>query len=185
MSPAPTLEHLSVSSNDVNHKRRIWVHSSIPNTLFNGSTPRLSCLELSYCNIIWKPPLLKGLKYLKILTSITTARPELADWLGALGEMPQLVTLTQVTLHWASPIAPSVPSDIERTVTLPSLSRLDISANPRGCALALAHLDLPALTWLDSQLSPRVFQTKVIYNNFFRVLRDMPMDPKILSLCRA
>ena len=67
------------------------------------------------------------------------------DWLDALGEMPQLVTLT---LHSASPIAPSDPFDIERTVTLPSLLRLDIFDYPRDCALALAHLDLPALTRL-------------------------------------
>ena len=59
VSPAPTLDHLSLFSNDVNHKTRIWVHSSIPETLFNGSTPRLSCLELSYCNVSWKSPLLK------------------------------------------------------------------------------------------------------------------------------
>ena len=68
--------------------------------------------------------------------------------MGVLDEMPQLMTLT---LHWASPIAPSFPSvplDVERTVTLPSLTRLDILASPGDCALALAHLDLPALTWL-------------------------------------
>jgi hypothetical protein len=59
--------------------------------------------------------------------------------------MPQLKTLT---LHSASPIAPPFPFDVERTVTLPSLTRLDILASPGDCALALAHLDLPALTWL-------------------------------------
>ena len=169
VSPAPTLEYFSLSSRDDHRNRRYWERSFIPDTLFNGTTPRLSCLELSYCNISWKSPLLRGLKYLKILAPSTSARPELADWLGALDEMPQLVTLTlhsaspialsvpfdeehTVTplshTHSASPIALSVPFDVERTVTLPSLTRLDISADPGDCALALAHLDLPALTWL-------------------------------------
>ena len=71
--------------------------------------------------------------------------PELAIWLDGLGEMPQLATLT---LHAASPSAPSFPIDVERTVTLLSLTRLDILASPVDFALALAHLDLPALTSL-------------------------------------
>ena len=48
----------------------------------------------------------------------------------------------------ASPIAPSFPFDIVRTVTLPSLTRLELLASPKDCSLALAHLDLPALTCL-------------------------------------
>ncbi|KAN0127912.1 hypothetical protein V8E53_014260 [Lactarius tabidus] len=59
--------------------------------------------------------------------------------------MPQLKTLI---LHSAAPVAPPFPFDVERTVTLPSLIRLDISSSPGDCALALAHLDLPALTSL-------------------------------------
>ena len=145
VSLAPTLEYLSLSSRDNCRDRRYWERPFIPDTLFNGSTPRLSCLELSYCDISWKSPLLRGLKYLKILAPSTTASPELADWLGALDEMPQLVTLT---LHSASPITLSVPFDVERMVTLPSLTRLDILAVPGDCALALAHLNLPALSWL-------------------------------------
>ena len=104
VSPAPTLEYLSLSSHGIRKNRLKWGRSVIPDALFNGSTPRLSCLELSYCNISWKSPLLKGLKYLKILTPSKYGRPKLADWLGALDEMSQLVTLT---LHSASPIAPS------------------------------------------------------------------------------
>ncbi|KAH8976917.1 hypothetical protein EDB86DRAFT_3110417 [Lactarius hatsudake] len=55
--------------------------------------------------------------------------------------MPQLKTLV---LHSASPIAPSFPFDVERTVTLPSLTYFDISASPEDCGLAFAHLVLPA-----------------------------------------
>jgi hypothetical protein len=150
VSSAPILEQLSLSSRDVvsqklGQNKTYSKRSFIPDTLFNGSTPRLSCLELSCCDISWKSPLFKGLKHLEILTPSTTERPELAVWLGALDEMPQLVTLT---LHEASPVAPSVPFDVERTATIPSLTRLDILANPGDCALALAHLELPALTRL-------------------------------------
>jgi hypothetical protein len=147
VSPAPALEYLLLSSNRPGVDRRISVgRPSIPDTLFDSSTPRLSCLELCSCNIRWTSPLLKRLKYLKILTPSADARPELAVWLDALDEMSQL---TSLTLHSASPIAPSFPLHIKRTVTLPSLTRLDILAfSLEDCALALAHLDLPALTSL-------------------------------------
>jgi hypothetical protein len=145
VSPAPTLEYLSLSSRGGYRNKRIGERPFIPDTLFSGSAPRLSCLELCDCNISWESPLMKGLKYLEILTPSTIARPKLGVWLSALNEMPQLETLT---LHSASPIAPPIPPDVARTVTLPSLARLDILASPGDCALALAHLDLPALTWL-------------------------------------
>ena len=141
-SPAPTLEYLSLSASGVD-----WTgwQTYIRDTLFNGSAPRLSCLKLRYCNISWKSPLFKRLEYLKILTPAAEARPNLAVWLDALDEMPQLRTLI---LHSASPIAPSFPFDVDRTVTLPSLTCLDILASTKDCALALAHLDLPVLTCL-------------------------------------
>ena len=145
VSPAPTLEYLSLSSRGGHRNRKIAERLFIPDTLFDGTTPRLSCLELCNCNISWKSPLLEGLKYLEIHTPSANARPKLAVWLSALDEMPQLKTLT---LHAASPIAPPFPFDVERTATLPSLTHLDILASPGDCGLALAHLDLPALTWL-------------------------------------
>jgi hypothetical protein len=147
VSPAPILEYLSLSSHSTRrNKRSIVERVSIPDTLFDGFTPRLSCLELRNCGISWNSPLLKGLKYLEILTPSAHARPKLTVWLDALDEMPQLKTLT---LHsTTSPIAPPFPADVKRTVSLPSLTRLDILASPGDCALALAHLDLPALTCL-------------------------------------
>ncbi|KAF8262417.1 hypothetical protein EI94DRAFT_1704793 [Lactarius quietus] len=59
--------------------------------------------------------------------------------------MPQLERLV---LHSATPFAGPYPIEVKRTSTLPSLTHLDISAPAGDCALALAHLDLPALTWL-------------------------------------
>jgi hypothetical protein len=142
VSPAPILEYLSLCSEEA---REIRVF--VPDTLFDGTTPRLSCLELRNCDISWKSPLLKGLRHLEIRKLTANARQSLSVWLDALDEMPQLKTLT---LHSASPISHSVglPSDLERTITLPFLARLDISASARDCGLALAHLILPALTQL-------------------------------------
>ncbi len=147
VSSAPTLEYLSLSSEGYWHRARSS-QVFVPDTLFDGTTPRLSYLELRNCDVSWKSPLLKGLKNLEIRTLSTDARPSLSVWLDALEKMPQLKTLT---LRSASPIAPPgalLPSGVERTITLPSLSDLDISASASDCGLALAHLVLPALTQL-------------------------------------
>src|SRR6266702_2568244 len=147
VSSAPTLEYLSLSSDEYRH-RGISSQVFIPDTLFDSTTPRLSCLELRNCDISWKSPLLKCLRYLEIRTPSADAIPSLSVWLDALDQMPQLETLT---LDSASPIAPpgdSLPFSVERTITLPSLADLDISASARDCGLALAHLVLPALTQL-------------------------------------
>ena len=141
--PAPILEQVSFSQDVI--WGFPWEPISIPDTLFNGTAPRLSRLELRNVDISWRSPLLKGLRYLEIRAPSENARPRLAVWLDALDEMPSLESLV---LHSASPIAPPFPFDIKRTVTLPSLTHLDISASAGNCALALAHLTLPALTKL-------------------------------------
>ena len=139
VSPAPALESLSLSSEEN------WPRIAVPETLFGGTMPRLSFLELDTCGISWNSSLLKGLRSLDIRSPPANTRPSLSVWLGALSEMSQLKTLT---LHSASPIAPPFPFDVERTVAIPSLTHLDISSSAKNCALALAHLELPALTWL-------------------------------------
>ena len=147
VSPAPTLEYLSLSCREDGNKRTGDVQLFVPDlqVLFGGSAPRLSCLKLRHCNISWDSPLLKGLKHLEILTPLRMARPTLAVWLDTLDELPQLKSLT---LHSASPFATHFPFAVKRTVTLPSLTHLDISASLRDFALASAHLVLPALTSL-------------------------------------
>jgi hypothetical protein len=140
-SPAPALEFLSLSEHHYDESRR----ASVPDTLFDGATPKLSSLHLSNCDISWKSPLLTGLKNLKITTLSAGARPSLTDWLDALDKMPQLAWLS---LDSASPHTPHFPFDIERTVTLPFLAELDISAFVVDCGLLLAHLILPTLTSL-------------------------------------
>ena len=142
-SPTPSLEFLSLSHLDP----KVQVY--LPDTLFDGITPRLSCLELQQIAISLKSPLLRGLRYLKICGLHERDRPSLAEWLDALDKMPQLEKLV---LHSTSPIGHhfggSLPFDIDRTVTLPFLTHLDISATAMNCAIPLAHLVLPALTSL-------------------------------------
>ncbi|KAH9070739.1 hypothetical protein EDB83DRAFT_361810 [Lactarius deliciosus] len=144
-SPAPTLEYLSLSVELAGYVSgaiggRGFV--PLPDTLFDGTTPKLSSLELRNCNINWKSLLLRGLKHLDIRMS--SELPSLSVWLDALDGMPQLKTLV---LHSASPI-PLIPLNVERTITLPFLTYLDIFDSVESCGLALAHLVLPALACL-------------------------------------
>jgi hypothetical protein len=143
-SPAPTLEYLSLALQD--YEDTTYILGPMPDTLFDGFAPRLSSLELRNCGIKWTSPLLRGLEHLNINSS--HYRPSLPIWLDALDEMPQLKTLA---LFWASPTAPDNiphPSNIERYVTLPSLTLFEISSTVSDCGLALAHLVLPSLTHL-------------------------------------
>ena len=145
VSSAPTLKYLSLFSRGGFSDKTTGDHIVVPATLFNGSTPRLSHLKLRNCEISWKSPLLKGLRYLEILSPPAKAMPELTAWLDALDEMPQLKTLA---LHCFSAIAPPFPFDVKRTATLPSLTHLEIFTLG-DCALILAHLNLPALITLS------------------------------------
>ena len=152
--PAPTL--------DFTTKRYYQEEVFIPDTLFDGSAPRLSSLKLCNCGISWKLPLwpfFKGLKYLQVFRPVENSRPKLADWLGALAEMPILKTLTLQPAERASPEVPPFPFDIKHIVSLPSLTQFQIEASLEDCVLALGHLDLPALTWLSLEVYSDSFPT--------------------------
>ena len=152
-SAAPILEYLSISCQEIQGRMR-EAHSFIPSSLFDGTTPVLSRLEIYNCAINWKSPLLRGLEHLDIRTPFS--RPRLSDWLDALNEMPRLKTLT---LAYASPVASIVtpsPFNVERTITLPSLTLFDIDALVSDCGLALAHLALPALITLFVKAESRL-----------------------------
>ncbi len=146
VSSAPILEFLSLS-----HKSPGFALpcSDIPDNLLNCTTPSLTILKLENCNISWKSPLLKRLRTLEIIEPSTEARPKLEDWLDALDEMPQLQKLV---LESATPHTPIVAGPLKlepsRAVTLSSLTQFHIYTTAKDCAFALAHLKLPALTWL-------------------------------------
>ena len=151
ISPAPTLERLSLTCKHLEVYSRSK-HAAIPETLFSGITPRLSCLELRGCDISWKSPLLRGYTYLDIRSP--SACPRLSVWLDALDEMPQLEMFAP---HEASPLADDgdpFSFDVKRTATLPSLKHFDISDSPLYCGLTLSHLNLPALTCLSVKTFP-------------------------------
>ena len=73
ISPAPTLGYLCLSS-DEESQTRTW-QVFVPDTLFDGTTPRLSCIKLWKCDISWDSPFLRGLKHLEIRSS--SLRPSL------------------------------------------------------------------------------------------------------------
>ncbi|KAN0129624.1 hypothetical protein V8E53_012620 [Lactarius tabidus] len=133
ITPAPRLEYLSLSSEEINN-RSTETRVFIPDNIFGGATPRLSGLVLRNCKLSWKSPLLRGLKHLDIRSPFD--RPGLSAWLDMLIEMPQLITLT---LHEATPVLPhdaSLSSDFERIVTLPSVAHNKLFFRRRCLRLA-------------------------------------------------
>ena len=142
VSPAPALVSLSLTT----HSSYMSSQCIIPDSLFNGTAPKLTRLELLGCSIRWQSPLLKGLQTLKLLPyAHPKPKPTLEDWLAALSEMSQLKTLILDNVTPAlSDDNPHI-SEPKRTVALPSLTLFYITASAGDCALALAHLVLPAL----------------------------------------
>jgi hypothetical protein len=168
-SPAPILETLSLSTKQYPRP------PDLPETLFGGAAPRLSCLEVHNYGFTWKSPLLKYLRNLKIRwSSKDNTMPSLSDWLDALQAMPQLKMLT---LHEASPMASSFPFDVERIVTLPSLTHFDIANSPRDCGFSLAHLELPALSCLCLESSFRILDGDNVEKLLPYVVRHVNTQP--------
>ena len=145
-SSAPTLESLSLSHKSPRFRLR---PATIPDNFLNCAAPNLTSLKLENCDISWNSPLLKGLRNLQIHDISTKARPELKDWLDALNEMPKLKTLSLQSTTPHAPLASPLISEPSRTITLPFLTHFHIHAFANDCALALAHLVLPTLTWLN------------------------------------
>ena len=140
VSSAPALEFLSLTQKK---KGNLSAQAVIPVNLFNYTTPSLTSLELNDCDISWKSSLFKGLQTLEIRRSTTEARPKLEDLLDALNEMPQLETF--ILQFSPTPLDASLIPEPSRTVTLPSLTTFHISDSAKDCALALAHLVMPAV----------------------------------------
>jgi hypothetical protein len=91
VSPAPALASLSLSNPCYSPFSPSCI---IPDSLFNGTAPKLTRLDLHGCSIGLKAPLLRGLQTLKIQTPCTEEMPTLEDWLTVLNEISQLKILT-------------------------------------------------------------------------------------------
>ena len=146
-SPAPVLEWLSFVVDDECNLRRMGIPSNaiIPRDLFDGTTPRLSRLQLDHCDISWTSPLFNSLRILEIQKLSQPMRPSLDEWLDAMEQMSQLETLI---VNHATPRAPTFSTSLSgptRVITHPSLTQLNLAASASDCTLALAHLILPAL----------------------------------------
>jgi hypothetical protein len=145
-SPAPALEWLSFIIDDEGHLRMgTPSNASIPPSFLGGTAPRLSRLQLDHCDIRWTSPVFKSLRILEIQMLSQLARPSLEEWLDAMEQMLQLETLV---VNHATPKAPTVSTPLPeptRVITHPSLTQLNLAASASDCAVALAHLILPAL----------------------------------------
>jgi hypothetical protein len=142
VSPAPTLESLTLS-------HTAYLFTTIPDNLFNCTAPSLTSLRPQNCEIGWKSPLFKGLRILKIHVLSEEARPELNYWLDALNEIPQL---KELSLQYATPVAPPADPRISRTVTLLPIftsTLLEIL-----CARARSSC-VSTLTWLHVHVESR------------------------------
>ena len=139
VSPAPILKSLFL----LHSKRGISNYGVIPIKLFDHNAPSLTSLELENCGISLESPLFKGLQTLKIINPPKEMIPTLEDWLDALDKMTQLETFI---LKSFTPLG--FESDSWRIITHPSLTKFHISASAKDCAVALAHLMMPALTSL-------------------------------------
>jgi len=149
--PAPALESLSLSASDVsrtNEDLRVTV-CLVDSDLFSRTTPRLNRLEIYNCSINWDSPLLRRLRYLKLLYFGSFNAPDLQSWLDAMSELSQLESLI---IHCATT---SFRTTLEavHVVALPCLTRFHFSATAEDCELALAHLLLPVLTWLRIEVT--------------------------------
>jgi hypothetical protein len=162
VSPAPALVSLSLRKSPYPHTSSQYI---IPDSLFNGTAPKLTRLELLRCSIRWKSPLLKGLQTLKIWNPFAQEMLTLEDWLVGLNEMSQLETLILDNATLGISIDnPCIP-ELQRTITLPSLTHFNITAFMWDCALALAHLVLPVLISLHLTA-----KSESVYGDDVRVL---------------
>jgi hypothetical protein len=146
VSSAPSLELLSI---DDRRSARSLSPVIMPDNLFDGIAPKLTYLRLYNCGILWQSPLLRGLRDLELISfpaGPAHTRITFYPWLRALKQMPQLERLV---LHGdiLSDLL-VLPEGLKLTVDLPSLTELSLSASVDECAVALAHLVLPALTRL-------------------------------------
>jgi F-box-like len=148
-SSVPALERLVLVGDpgvalDLQHR-----YPFIPSTRLDDKAPQLFHLELKNCNISWDLPLFTPFKRLrKLVLFQVTRKPSLYQWLKALEEVPQIEWLS---FDFSTPQAPPITIEGHAgmlTVTLPTLTRLDLSGYVLDCAFALVHIILPAITQL-------------------------------------
>ena len=130
-SPAPRLQILEIWAPNASSG---WV---LPSVLFNGETPALRILELSYCPVAWYSFKLSGLTTLGLFRVPARFRQNTGDLLATLRCMQNL---TRLYLHDAlassAGFLSTAASRTFQNFNLPHLSRLAISA-PLSTVIAL------------------------------------------------
>lgn len=138
VEPAPRLESLKVSFNDINSVHRL------PLRIFSGEAPRLRELDLRDCALTWDAPFLRGLTSLKMSSIPLKARPSMSHILAALRNMPNLSTLVLRNILPESSLDAATgklsPGLVAR---LPQLTHLCIESDVPEGAFLLDHLIYP------------------------------------------
>lgn len=187
---APAHESLSSYAGGESSSDRETPPQIPPTTLSNSAALRLIRLELDHCYLSWGSPILKGLLHLKLLYDGDEKRPNLQSWLDAMRELSQLESLV---VHSATPIASRIVVPIServQTVTLPYLTQLRVSDSANCCALALAHLVLPALVRLRVDavsFHANAADIRTVVPHFVRNVHGpqdtMPLQSMVISGC--
>jgi hypothetical protein len=138
--PAPLLESLSL------HYVTLGPESSgitLPSTLLGTVTPRLRHVSIFKLDVAWDSPLLSGLSHLEILGS--TIKPSPTTFCNVLSRCPALHTLIlSITL----PIASEQRGGSRNPVSLPQLSKLEMSGDLLDCVLAARCISFPPTTYV-------------------------------------
>ncbi|TFK39789.1 hypothetical protein BDQ12DRAFT_628705 [Crucibulum laeve] len=142
-NPAPILECLVLAAlrNDYGMDENLV----IPENLLQGDAPRLRSLDLSFCDIKWNSPLLKGLTSLRINHTSVDARPSMSELLDVMEQLPDLQKLDlSQCLPLTGDNAPTGAPD--RIISLSYLSLLSVSATVPESENFLRRIALPPNT---------------------------------------
>src|SRR6266702_1281523 len=184
VSPAPTLEYLSLSSPDDWQNREIGVRPLVPDTLFDGSTPRLSCLARWNCDISWKSPLLRGLKHLMLeMRTPFEGRASQFGWMLWMKchNSRRLPFMGPPRLHLLVPYS-------YLTLSAPSHSpplRSSRSSPLRGVVGSHSLISSYRLSPRCASLQHLIAGTAATCKKSSRILLDTPTDPRMPNRYRA
>lgn len=150
--PAPALRALNLSLFDTASERSPSLNRPylIPSELFALTTPALRSITLHNCLLPWTSPILRGLTHLEIVLSVFAVpdvlRPSIDQLLVVLNNNPNLHTLILSCLPCH--ITSSHEQDLspKALVSLPQLTRIELSGKATVCAALLERLSISRMT---------------------------------------
>ncbi|THH18510.1 hypothetical protein EW146_g2471 [Bondarzewia mesenterica] len=133
--PAPLLEELSFCCVD-----GAQTGCTIPETLFDGRAPRLSCLELRSCSMPWNSPAFTHEALTTLALHYVPSKPSTAQLLQVLERTPRLQTL--VLDHCLPPVR-GAATQLDKSVTLSHLQVSSLRGIISDCYDFSRYIKLP------------------------------------------